>query len=168
MTLQTAAHPTAAPAFELHLTTAPQDAKVVDGHVSGPDADLVLHFAVCRRAGRLVGPGLPAAEVFAPAPGTLVLAQMAAELRWGAEHAPGEYAVLNACRSWRFASDGALVSKLDGGEWARDHLTGPDRDLVSTALARQRCLPAAEPDPRAVRRFVRQVLPRLAGPPDRP
>jgi Domain of unknown function (DUF4111) len=168
VTRQTAAHPTAGPAFELHLTTAPEDTKVVDGHASGPDADLVLHFAVCRRAGRLLGPGLPAAEVFAPVPDALVLTQLAAELRWGAEHAPGEYAVLNACRAWRFASGGGLVSKLDGGEWARELLTGPDRDLVATALARQRCLPAAEPDPRAVGRFVRQVLPRLAGRPEQP
>ena len=168
VTLHSAAHPTAAPAFELHLTTAPEDAKVVDGHVSGPDPDLVLHFAVCRRAGRLLGPGLPPAGVFAPVPGALVLAQLAAELRWGAGHAPGEYAVLNACRAWRFSVDGTLVSKLDGGEWARGHLTGPDRDLVGTALARQRGLPAAEPDPRAVGRFVRRVLPRLAGPPGRP
>jgi streptomycin 3"-adenylyltransferase len=158
VTLQTAAHPTAAPAFELHLTTAPQDAKVVDGHVSGPDADLVLHFAVCRRAGRLVGPGLPAAEVFAPAPGTLVLAQMAAELRWGAEHAPGEYAVLNACRAWRYAVDGTLVSKIDGGEWALSRVPGPDRELISTALARQRCQPAAGLDPASVMRFVEEVL----------
>jgi Domain of unknown function (DUF4111) len=162
VTLHSAAHPTAAPAFELHLTTAPEDAKVVDGHVSGPDPDLVLHFAVCRRAARLLGPGLPTAEVFAPVPGALVLAQLAAELRWAAGHAPGEYAVLNACRAWRFSVDGMLVSKLDGGEWARAHLTGPDRDLVDTALARQRCLPAPEPDPQEVRQFVARTLPHLS------
>ena len=100
-------------------------------------------------------------------PDALVLAQMAAELRWAAGHASGEYTVLNACRAWRFVSGGGLVSKLDGGEWARDHLTGQDRDLVATSLACQRCLTAAEPDPRAVRRFVRQILPRLAGLQDR-
>lgn len=161
VTTQVARHPAAAPAFELHLTTAPEDTKVIDGHQHGGDPDLVLHFAVCRRAGRLLGPGLPAAEVFGPVPGHLVVAQLAAELRWAVGHTTGEYAVLNACRAWRFAADGALVSKIDGGQWALERVQGPDRELIKTALDRQRALPAAEPDQNAVRQFVRQALSRL-------
>ena len=42
-----AAAPTARPAFELHVTTAPADRKVVDGHGHPGDLDLVLHFAIC-------------------------------------------------------------------------------------------------------------------------
>lgn len=158
VTRAAAQHPTAEPAFELHLTTTPEDTKVVDGHERSGDPDLVLHFAACRRAGQLLGPGLPAAEVFAPVPDGLVLAQLSTELRWGAVHAPGEYAILNACRAWRFAADGALVSKVDGGHWALDRMQGPDRKLVQIALDRQRCVPAADLDPRAVRRFVHQAL----------
>jgi hypothetical protein len=161
VTRHAAAHPTAAPAFEMHLTTAPGDAKVIDGHEHDGDADLVLHFAVCRRAGRLLGPGRPAAEVFAPVPDDLVLAQLAAELRWAARHASGEYAVLNACRAWRFAVDGALVSKLDGGSWALGRVTGRDRELIKIALDRQRCMPAADLDPPTVHRFIRQALSHL-------
>lgn len=164
VTARAARQVSAEPAFELHMTTAPDDAKVIDGHRSGGDADLVLHFAVCRSAGRLLGPGRPTAEVFGPVPDDLVLAQLAAELRWGAGHAPGEYAVLNACRAWRFAADGALVSKIDGGQWALARVHGPDRELISTALDRQRCVPAAGLDPRAVRVFVRQVLSRVSAP----
>jgi Domain of unknown function (DUF4111) len=141
VTLQVAQHPVAEPAFELHLTTAPEDTKVIDGHQCGGDPDLVLHFAVCRRAGRLIGPGLPAAEVFGPVPGDLVVAQLAAELRWGAEHTPDEYAVLNACRAWRFAVDGALVSKIDGGQWALGRTLGPEQELIKIALDRQRSIP---------------------------
>jgi hypothetical protein len=163
VTLQAARHPAAEPAFELHLTTAPEDTKIVDGHQRGGDPDLVLHFAVCRKAGRLLGPGLPAAEVFAPVPDDLVLAQIAAELRWGAGHAPGEYAVLNACRAWRFAADHhAIVSKIDGGQWALDRVHGSDRELIKTALDRQQGIPATEPDRRAVNRFLGQVLAYLA------
>ena len=44
VTLQVAQHPVAQPAFELHLTTAPEDTKVIDGHHRGGDPDLVLHF----------------------------------------------------------------------------------------------------------------------------
>ena len=161
VTLQVAQHPVAEPAFELHLTTAPEDTRVIDGHQRGGDPDLVLHFAVCRRGGRLIGPGLPAAEVFGPVADELVFAQLASELRWGAEHAPGEYAVLNACRAWRFAVDGALVSKVDGGQWALGRIRGPDRELVKIALDKQRSIPAAELDRSVVKQFVRQALSHL-------
>lgn len=156
--LAAARQPVARPAFELHLTTEPGDRKVIDGHQRDGDPDLVLHFAVCRAAGRLLGPGRAVADVFAPVAGELVLAQLAAELRWAAELDPGEYAVLNACRAWRFAADGGLVSKIDGGQWALARVTGPDRELIATALARQRCHAAAEMDAGMVRRFVREVL----------
>jgi len=157
VTAQAARQPSAEPAFELHLTTAPEDTKVHDGHHRGGDPDLVLHFAVCRRAGRLLGTGLPAAAVFGPVADDLIAAQLAAELSWAAEHAPAEYAVLNACRAWRFAVDGALVSKIDGGEWALGRVHGPDRELIKIALDEQRCIPHAKQDPDVVRQFVRQV-----------
>jgi hypothetical protein len=57
VTLSVARCPMASPAFELHLTTGDTDAKVVDGHCAGGDPDLVPHLAVCRQAGRLLGPG---------------------------------------------------------------------------------------------------------------
>ena len=161
VTLQAARNPTAEPLFELHLATAPDHAKVIDGHQRGGDPDLVLHFAVSRTAGRLLGPGLPAAEVFGPVADDLVVAQLAAELRWAAEHAPGEYAVLNACRAWRFAADGALVSKIDGGGWALGRVQDPGRELVQIALDQQRSIPAAGLDRDAVRQFVRQALSHL-------
>jgi hypothetical protein len=158
VTRETAGHPTASPAFELHLTTAPAHAQVIDGHEHPGDPDLVLHFAVCRQSGRLFGPGLPPADVFGRVPRDLILAQLSSELSWGTEHADGEYAVLNACRAWRFAVDGALVSKIDGGRWALGRVDGLDRELVAAALDRQRCLPAASLVPDAVRRFVERTL----------
>lgn len=167
VTLVVAQYPTARPAFEFHMTTAQADTKVVNGHDRTGDPDLVLHFAVCRQAGRLLGAGHPAAEVFASVADTLVRAQLVTELGWAVEHAPGEYAVLNACRAWRFAADGVLVSKIEGGQWACDRGPDADRDLIRTALDRQRCRPAAGLDPGAVARFVHQTLTHLAEPPPR-
>jgi hypothetical protein len=158
VTLAAARHPVARPAFELHLTTGPEDSKVIDGHGHGGDPDLVLHFAVCRAAGRLLGPGQPADQVLAPVPAGLVRSQLAAELSWAAQQSPGEYAVLNACRAWRFATDGALVSKVAGGEWALSRVARPDQELIVAALARQRCDPAGEVDAGSARRFVGEVL----------
>ena len=95
---------TSRPPFELHVTTAPQDRKVVDGHGHPGDRDLVLHFAVCSFA--RLHDGLRRGAL-AP----LVLTQLADELTWAADHAPSEYAVLNACRAWRYAVDG--VARLE-------------------------------------------------------
>ena len=140
-----AAAPTSRPAFELHVTTAPADPKVVDGHGHPGDLDLVLHIAVCHALGYA-----PFAEV----PQSLVLGQVADELAWAAEHNPSEYAVLNACRAWRYAVDGALVSKVDGGRWAETRLTGPERTLVREALALQAGERVASLDPGVVRTFA--------------
>jgi streptomycin 3"-adenylyltransferase len=140
-----AAAPTARPAFELHVTTAPDDRKVVDGHGHPGDLDLVLHFAVCLALGY---------PPFAEVPPSLVLAQVTDELAWAAEHNPSEYAVLNACRAWRYAVDGALVSKVDGGRWAEPRLTGSERTLVREALALQSGEKISPLDPDVVRTFV--------------
>lgn len=158
------AHPHAAPAFELHITTASDDAKVVDGHQRNGDPDLVLHFAVARAAGRLLGPGTRPAEVFAYVADDLIVAQLATELRWGAEHAPGEYAVLNACRAWKFAVDRTLVSKIDGGLWALCRTEESDRNLIAAAIDGQRSGLSADLDRGAVRRFVQLSLSRLTRP----
>jgi streptomycin 3"-adenylyltransferase len=140
-----AATPTARPAFELHVTTAPQDRKVVDGHGHPGDLDLVLHFAVCHALG--YGP-------FVEVPPSRVLGQVADELGWAAEHNPSEYAVLNACRAWRYAVDGALVSKVDGGRWVERRLTGSERTLVRAALALQSGAETTPLDPDIVRTFA--------------
>ncbi len=163
VTTEVAKHPTAEPAFELHQATTPGSAKVLDGHEHGGDPDLVLYFAVCRTAGRLLGPGRPAREVFGPVPDDLARAQMLRELRWAAENSPDEYAVLNACRAWRFAVDGALLSKLGGGQWALGRVGAADHDLVKIAIDRQRCVTGTGLDPRAVRQFVQQVASFLTG-----
>ena len=121
VTQTSARRPVAKPLFELHVTTAPADTKVVDGHDRAGDPDLVLHFAVCRSAGTRVGPGMPRDSAFAPVPRELVLTQLADEMASGATHAATEYAVLNACRAWKYAVDGTLVSKVDGGDWVLAH-----------------------------------------------
>jgi hypothetical protein len=57
------------------------------------------------------------------------------------------------------------VSKVDGGQWALGRVTDADPALISTALDRQRCSPAAELDPATVRQFVERTLGRLTDAP---
>jgi streptomycin 3"-adenylyltransferase len=153
-----AANPTARPPFELHVTTGPGDIKVVDGCSVHGDADLVLHFSVCRAAGRLIGPGASTRDVFAEVPRNLVLGQLARELAWAADEGSGEYAVLNACRAWQFAVEDRLVSKVAGGRWALAHTDSPDdAKLITAALERQRCEPTPTLDHASVRAFVGRI-----------
>lgn len=174
VTAAVAAGPPRRPPFELHLTTGPSP----QTHLGGPaaaDPDLLLQFAVCRRAGVAVaGPG--PAEVFAEPPRAWLLEQAAAELRWAARHGNLPYQVLNACRAWRYLEDDTLSSKVEAGRWARLRLaTSPEAvppgaaALVDAAVAAQlghAPVPTATADLAAASRFVAAVLERFgeAGP----
>ncbi|MFF9346310.1 aminoglycoside adenylyltransferase domain-containing protein [Streptomyces sp. NPDC014734] len=121
--------------FEVHIRTSATETAVIPGAGHAGDADLVLHCAVCREHALAVS-GPPAAEVFGPVPADRVGAAMVSELRWALDHASATYAVLNACRALRFADDGQLCSKLDGGRWYLDRCG--DHEVVAAAIAHQR------------------------------
>ncbi|MER5617431.1 aminoglycoside adenylyltransferase domain-containing protein [Streptomyces sp. NPDC002215] len=121
--------------FEVHIRTTATETVVIPGAGHAGDTDLVLHSVVCREHALAVC-GPPASAVFGPVPADRVGAAMVSELRWALDHATATYAVLNACRALRFADDGQLCSKLDGGRWylARHG----DNAVVAAALAHQR------------------------------
>ncbi|WP_189544470.1 aminoglycoside adenylyltransferase domain-containing protein [Streptomyces gelaticus] len=121
--------------FEVHIRASATERLIIPGINHAGDTDLVLHCAVCR-AHALAVYGPPAAEVFGPVPADRVGASMVSELQWALDHANTTYAVLNACRALRFADDGQLCSKLDGGEWylARHGANA----VVAAAIAHQR------------------------------
>jgi Domain of unknown function (DUF4111)/Nucleotidyltransferase domain len=100
----------------------------------------------------IVGP--PPEEVFDVLPREELLPIVAQSLRW---HLRGEAqpddAVLNACRSLRYASTGEWTSKTDAGRWALDHVD--DADVVRAALG------GAPIDPGRAAAFVADVLERL-------
>jgi Domain of unknown function (DUF4111) len=170
VTAAVAADPPRRPPFELHLATGPSP----QTHLGGPaaaDPDLLLHFAVCRRAGVAVA-GPDPAEVFAEPPRAWLLERAAAELRWAARHGGFTYRVLTACRAWRYLEDDALSSKVEAGGWARARLAeGPEQvppgaaALVDAALAAQlghAPAPAAPADLAAANRFVKAVQERFS------
>jgi predicted nucleotidyltransferase len=150
---------THAPPYELHFVGAKSGGdRVIDGQRRPGDPDLVMHFAVLSKHGRaLLGP--PASEVF-PRPGRETLTQaFVGELNWAKEHASPTYQVLNAARAWQFLETGAIVSKLDGGAWARGRVR--DSATIEAALAHRRGVTDAEPTPELARAFVDDVLIRL-------
>jgi hypothetical protein len=174
VTAAVAADPPRRPPFELHVTTGPSP----QTHLGGPgaaDPDLLLHFAVCRRAGLAVAGPAPV-EVFAEPPRAWLLERAAAELRWATRHGSFAYRVLTACRAWRYLEDDVLGSKVDGGRWARSRLADPAARqatdpgapaLVEAAVAAQlgqAPMPGAAADLAAADRLVTAVLDRFAGP----
>lgn len=121
--------------FEVYVATTDAAPRIIPGDDHPGDPDLVLHTALCRaHAVAVTGP--PPSAVFAPVPRTRILAAMLKELeRPSLQHAT-VYAVLNACRTARYAEEGTFCSKLAGGEWFLRH-HGP-HPVVGAALTAQR------------------------------
>jgi hypothetical protein len=173
VTAAVAADPPRRPPFELHVTTGPSP----QTHLGGPaaaDPDLLLHFAVCRRAGVAVT-GPDPVEVFAEPPRAWLLERAAAELRWAVRHGNFAYRVLTACRAWRYLEDDVLGSKVESGRWARVRLASAAEDelppgaaaLVDAAVAAQlghAPMPDAPADLAAADRFVADILDRFREP----
>jgi hypothetical protein len=95
-----------------------------------------LDLALARDRGRsLLGP--PPAELIGPVPRDVVLAALAQSLDWHESREPASpNTVLNACRAWRFALDGALGSKEEGAAWARARAEDPG--VIDAALEARR------------------------------
>lgn len=157
----------AAPPFELHMTTAATDSKIVDGRDHEGDPDLVLHFAVCREKGENLArhPAKSSLEdVFGAVPRRRITAQLRQELGWA--EAPRHYAVLNASRAWMYAVTRQLVSKVTGGAWALRRMQSDDEmtdqggrmALIRAALAKQTGDEAAPMEADDVQRYVDFVL----------
>jgi hypothetical protein len=136
VTRQACRHPVAAPAFELHVNT--RDGRCADGR-GRTDPDLLLHFAVVRQIGRLLGPGLALEACFAPVPQGLVLEGMSKELRDAANdpRSTPEYVLLNVCRNLAYLRTGRIHSKVAGGRWVLEHQPDLESGAVALALARQ-------------------------------
>jgi hypothetical protein len=136
VTATAAATPSAPWPYLLHVVGEYGGGRIHDGANSPGDADLLMHYAVCRAAGRAVY-GPPPCDVIGPVPRQRILAYLADELDWGLQHGPEAYAVLNACRAMVYLTDDAIVSKIAGAEAALDRGFGP-HELVLRALSQQR------------------------------
>jgi hypothetical protein len=149
--------------YLLHVVTGPQEPggfRVSTGGASIGDADLLMHYAVCREAGWPVY-GPPPKQVIGPVSRQRILAYLAGELRWGLEHGTEAYAVLNACRALIYQADGQIVAKISGGESALRRGLGP-AGPIERALSQQQGRAAAQRPGADAAAFVRAAAARLA------
>ncbi len=159
VTVSAAARPAPPWPFVLHVGCGDGQQVLYMGAGRPGDADLLMHYAVCRVAGlTLAGP--PPEAAIGPVDRRIVLGYLAGELIWGLANAPENYAVLNACRALVYLRQGRIVAKVAGGVAALDDGSGPP-GVIGRALDQQRGrAPERTPAPDAVA-FVRGVAAEL-------
>lgn len=137
LTARVAAHPERPVRWELMVRGKCAGDRLVVTNLGGYPGDL-LDVELARQHGvALVGP--KPRTVFAPVPAAWVLEACAEELRtWVGfcHYNDPSSGVLNACRAWRYAEEGVLSSKAEGGQWARSRTVAPS--LIDAALATRR------------------------------
>lgn len=100
----------------------------------GTDRDLAAHFTVIRSRG-IVLCGKPIAQVFGEVPDGAYwdsICQDIAEAPQEILHQP-VYMVLNLCRVLAYRKSGLILSKAEGGEWAREHLPEKYQKIICAA-----------------------------------
>ncbi len=122
------------PGFDLNLNTGEHmkfrvdyEADPTETHWFAIDRSILAEHGIA-----LFGP--PASEVFAPIPREVMLPLLVVSLRWHSRVAArADDAVLNACRTLRFAVESTWSPKAAAGSWALAWVD--DAELVEEALA---------------------------------
>ena len=158
ITRAAALHPRHPSPLELNLFTSAGRHEVHRGADLGTSTDIILHLAVVAASGAtLAGP--PPAETIGDVPRASVAAELRNELAWALANGSPAYQALNAARAWRFAEEGVVCGKIDGGTWA----LGRGHDAVlGDAIAHQEGRTDEPPDAAAAAALVRVVQGRLA------
>lgn len=102
----------------------------------GLDPDLAAHLTVLNARGLgLAGP--PIAALFPRVPPADFLAALRSDLEWARPRLAEQpaYAVLNAARIQAYVRTGRILSKAEGGAWARAHADPRWRPALDAALA---------------------------------
>jgi predicted nucleotidyltransferase len=161
--------PSAAPRFEIHVSTH-EEPSVVDGADRPGDEDLVVHFAMVRARGQvLIGP--EPTELFTAPDRVALIRAFLSDIAWARENgatgweghylpelASMTYRVLNAARSWRYLETGDLGSKVEGALWLERRHPDPDvHALLDAAMTFQRGGVPDLPDEQTVDAFVDHV-----------
>ena len=161
--------------FELHFSKEWADdyaAARVDFERERTDPDLAAHVTVTRRRGVTLF-GRPIAEVFLEIPWRDYLASILADAEQSfgnVERGPdrGEchvpmYAVLNACRVLAAVEERLVLSKREGGEWAKVHLPTPCHPIIDSALREYASGSPEHVDAAALKAWSREVYRRING-----
>ena len=104
--------------------------------MNGTDKDLAAHFTVIRSRGICLA-GLPVREVFGEVPAADYLDSIREDIAGAREEIAGNplYLTLNLARVLAYRTEGKVLSKKEGGEWALGNVPERFHPLLRTALA---------------------------------
>ena len=126
--------------FELHFSEAHLQwyMESPDDYIqkmNGTDQDLAAHFMVIRWRGRCLY-GLPIEEIFAEVPKRDYVDSIYCDIAEAPEEISENtmYVVLNLARVLAYLTEGRVLSKKEGGEWALKNLPEEFHSLVQGAL----------------------------------
>lgn len=126
--------------FQLHFSNTHIN-KIMDNlseycrTMNGTDCDLAAHFTVVKEVG-IVQYGKSIADVFGVVPKDDYLSSIKTDI----EDAENEilsnpiYMILNLCRVLSYMKYGLVLSKIEGGKWAKTHLSDEYTDLIKNAI----------------------------------
>lgn len=150
--------------FELHFSNfhmdrCKKDLKDYCTSMNGTDKDLAAHFTVIREAGIvLCGKDIP--SVFGPVPRNDYLDSIKCDIENAREDIAKEpvYIILNLCRVLAFLQEGSVLSKVQGGLWAKDSLPCVYTPLIEEALDSYRTGKTFSADSLPLREFSDYML----------
>ncbi len=153
--------------YELHFSqkwakTAEREPLRLCGEAEKTDADLAAHFTVIRKAGiALFGP--PARELFGPVPRAFYKDSILRDIQNAPEDVSKDpvYVILNLCRCLAFFTEGLVVSKEEGGQWALRHGADTWHPMIRAALASYATGAPALPENAQALLFAEQMLARI-------
>ncbi|MBQ8554836.1 MAG: DUF4111 domain-containing protein [Clostridia bacterium] len=130
--------------FELHFSNTHKSRAEADlpgfcRTMNGTDPDLAAHVTVLHSAGlTLYGQAIPA--VFGEVPRACYVDSILADVNGAAAEIADNpvYITLNLCRVLAYVTDGAVLSKEQGGSWGLSHLPQAYHPLLSNALGAYR------------------------------
>ena len=130
--------------------------------MKGTDKDLAAHFTVIRNRGICLY-GLPAAEVFGEVPAADYLDSIREDIAGAREEIAGNplYLTLNLARVLAYCSEGKVLSKREGGEWALANVPEGFHPLLRTALADYAGSTAETYDPEMAKEYAGYMLDRI-------
>ena len=153
--------------FELHFSAGHleryrRDPEKYIREMKGTDRDLAAHFTVIRRRGRCLA-GEPVGNVFGEVPAEDYLDSIRYDIEEAQEEITGNpvYYILNLARVLAFRTEGKILSKQEGGEWALRRLPEKYHPLIRTALADYGSDTEARYDPAAAREYAEYMLGRI-------
>ena len=145
-----------------HLDSYQEDPEGYIRRMKGDDKDLAAHFTILQARGRCLY-GAPLEDVFEPVPPRDYLDS----IWYDVENAPEEiaeypmYLILNLARVLAYGSEGLILSKKEGGEWALDRLPPEYRPLIRDALREYTESASVVYDPALAKRYAAYAVGRI-------